>query len=618
MKRMLAWMVLLCVGAPGLAQDQVPVGKQVPKHFEKEISGKGKVELNYLLYLPKGYDKGGKDWPLMLFLHGAGETGSDVEMVKKHGPPKLLAAGKDLPFIVVSPQAPKRGWVPQTLNGLLDEVIGTYKVDKDRVYLTGLSMGGAGTWSLAASQPDRFAAIVPICGPCNPKDAVIIKDLPIRIFHGGKDPTVNVKQSEAMFKALKDAGAKDVELKIYPEAGHDSWTVTYNNPAIFDWLLTHKRVAGAVAPAQPAKAAAVAPAQPGKGKGGKGPAVVSPEVKADRSVTFRINAPKAQAASINSSDIPGKFQPRAMKKGDNGVWEVTLGPLDPGTFRYQINVDGVVATDSKNQAISESNGTVWSVVHVPGADFMDTKNVPHGAVAQVYYDSPTLGRTRRMHVYTPPGYELGNEKVPVFYLLHGAGDSDNSWTSVGRANFILDNLIAAQKAKPMIVVMPAGHTGPFAFGGGGKGGGLGNAKFEDEFQKDIMPYIEKHYRVLTDRPNRALAGLSMGGAQTLAITAARPKDFGYVGVYSSGLIFGKTSDWEKEFQGGLGDAEAKKGMKLLWFATGTDDFLMPRTRETVDLFKKNGYNPVFRETTGGHTWINWQLYLNEFAPKLFR
>jgi enterochelin esterase family protein len=357
-----------------------------------------------------------------------------------------------------------------------------------------------------------------------------------------------------------------------------------------------------------------------KGKGKKGPQFVSPEVKADRSVVFRVYAPKAETATLISSDLPAKYQPRTLKKGDNGVWELTLGPVDPGTFRYVFNVDGITAADSKNPATSESNNTAWSVVRVPGADFMDTRDVPHGAVARVYYQSSALGRTRRLHVYTPPGYETGSEKYPVFYLLHGAGDSDDSWTSVGRANFILDNLIAAGKAKPMIVVMPAGHTGPFAFGGkgGGKGGGLGNARFEDEFQKDIMPYVDTHYRTLTDRRHRAIAGLSMGGAQTLTLAIARPKEFAYVGVFSSGLLFGKAADSEKAIQTGIADAETRKGLKLLWFATGSDDFLMKQTRSTVDLFKQHSTNPVFRETSGGHTWINWQLYLNEFAPQLFR
>jgi enterochelin esterase family protein len=361
-----------------------------------------------------------------------------------------------------------------------------------------------------------------------------------------------------------------------------------------------------------------APAQLG---GPRGPVVVSPEVKSDRKVVFRIHAPKAESVGVFTTDIPGGFQPRPMKKGENGVWEVTLGPVDAGTYRYLFNVDGVLTADSRNQAVSESNGNAWSVVHVPGADFMDTADVPHGAVARVYYRSSALGKDRRMHVYTPPGYEAGTEKCPVLYLLHGAGDSDDSWTSVGRANFILDNLIAARKAKPMIVVMPAGHTGPFSFimpaQRARDAGPVGNARFEDEFVKDIVPYVEKHYRVLTDRPHRAVAGLSMGGAQTLNLAGSRPNDFGYVGVFSSGVVFGSTADWEKANKDGLGDG-AKKGLKLLWFATGKDDFLLARTKETVELFKKHGFSPVFKETTGGHTWINWQKYLNEFAPQLFQ
>ncbi len=361
-----------------------------------------------------------------------------------------------------------------------------------------------------------------------------------------------------------------------------------------------------------------AAAQPGRGL--RGPVVVSPEVKADRKVVFRIHAPKAESAGVFTTDLPGSFAPRPMKKGERGVWELTLGPVDAGTYRYLFSVDGVLTADPRNQAVSESNGNAWSVLHVPGAAFMDTADVPHGAVARVYYRSSTLGRTRRMHVYTPPGYEAGTRKYPALYLLHGAGDSDDSWTSVGRANFILDNLIAAKKAKPMIVVMPAGHTGAFSFimpTAPGKGGPVGSARFEEDFLEDVVPHVEKHYRVRAERPGRAIAGLSMGGAQTLNIIAMRPKDFSYAGVFSSGVVFRKTAEWEKEHKAGLGE-DAREGLKLLWFATGSEDFLMGRTRETVALFKKHGFKPIFKETKGGHTWINWQKYLHEFAPQLFR
>lgn len=228
--------------SPTLADDP-PV--QQPKSFEKEITIK--VKLNYLLFLPEGYEaEKEKRWPLMLFLHGAGESGSDLEKVKAHGPPKLLGSKTDFPFIIVSPQSPGRGWNAETLNALLDDLEAHYRVDPDRIYLTGLSMGGFGTWALAASRPDRFAAIAPICGGGNPRDAEKLKGLPIWVFHGGKDPVVPLGASEAMVNALKDVGATGVKFTVYPDAGHDSWTESYANPALYEWFLSHKR--GTVGP----------------------------------------------------------------------------------------------------------------------------------------------------------------------------------------------------------------------------------------------------------------------------------------------------------------------------------------------------------------------------------
>jgi predicted peptidase len=244
-----AWAAVLAFLAAPLtaaAQDKEPAGKQEAKQFEKEITVK--VKLNYLLYLPKDYGKGDKAWPLVLFLHGAGESGTDIEKVKVHGPPKLVAAGKEFPFILVSPQSPRFGWEPATLNALLDEVSAKYKVDPERVYVTGLSMGGMGTWALAAFRPERFAAIVPICGAGDPADAARLKDLPIRIYQGAKDPVIRLETAEAMDKALKAAGAKDAKLTVYPDAGHDSWTETYNDDKLYDWLLAQKRAAATKAP----------------------------------------------------------------------------------------------------------------------------------------------------------------------------------------------------------------------------------------------------------------------------------------------------------------------------------------------------------------------------------
>jgi enterochelin esterase family protein len=323
-----------------------------------------------------------------------------------------------------------------------------------------------------------------------------------------------------------------------------------------------------------------------------------------------------------------------MTKNADGVWEVTLGPLPPGAYRYTFSVGGVPIVDPRNPTTSESNTTVWSLVVVPGSDAFDARKVPHGAVASVPYYSTTLGGFRRMHVYTPPGYESGKGRYPVFYLLHGAGDSDDSWSSVGRAGFILDNLIADGKAKPMVVVMPAGHTRKSGFGAPPAAGGTRPPadEFERDFVTDLMPYAESHYRILADRKHRAIAGLSMGGSQTLNIAIPHLDQFAYVGVFSSGL-FGAfpfrrgndaapapsgPSEWEQQNMARLQDAGLKKGLNLLWFGTGRDDFLLQTSHSTVDLLKKYGFNAEFEESAGGHTWLNWRDYLVKFVPRLFR
>jgi len=277
---------------------------------------------------------------------------------------------------------------------------------------------------------------------------------------------------------------------------------------------------------------------------------------------------------------------------------------------------------------------------VPGSDVMDTKQVPHGAVAAVTYYSTALQKFRRMHVYTPPGYETGgNQKYPVFYLLHGAGDCDESWTSVGRAGFILDNLIAEKKVKPMVVVMPAGHTNTTPPGGRGEPPASPLDDFARDFITDVMPFAETHYRVLADRSHRAIAGLSMGGSQTLNVAFLHLEQFAYVGVFSSGAQLGggrgaapapgaapaaapavaaPPAVWEASHLANLDNAALKKGTKLIWLSTGVNDGLMPNTKATVEMLKKHGFDPVFHESPGGHTWINWRNYLSEFSPLLFQ
>jgi len=214
---------------------------QEEKLFEREITVTAR--LKYLLALPAGYESGTDRWPLLVFLHGAGESGNELGKVKAHGPPKLIAAGdRVFPCIVVSPQSPGRGWNPDVLAALVDEICREYRVDEDRIWLTGLSMGGFGTWALAAAKPDRFAAIVPICGGGNPADADKLKGIPIWVFHGAEDKTVKLENSTKMVDALKAVGS-DVKFTIYPGVGHDSWTETYANPELYDWLFAQKRAA---------------------------------------------------------------------------------------------------------------------------------------------------------------------------------------------------------------------------------------------------------------------------------------------------------------------------------------------------------------------------------------
>ena len=228
---------------------QEPADMQKAHKFERTITRA--LSAQYLLFTPKGYEpKGSKQWPLILFLHGAGERGTNLQKVTVHGPPKILKNRPDFPFLVASPQCPNdQLWSNEALLTLLDELIAKHAVDTNRIYLTGLSMGGFGSWSLALNHPERFAAVAPICGGGNTIEVLLasrkkgeaLKRLPFWVFHGAKDPVVKLEESERMVAALKKAGVKEVELTVYPEAEHDSWTVTYNNERLYEWFLKHER-----------------------------------------------------------------------------------------------------------------------------------------------------------------------------------------------------------------------------------------------------------------------------------------------------------------------------------------------------------------------------------------
>jgi len=237
MKHLLLIAFALCVGTPpGYGEEKS--GGQKPTRLDVQA----RVQMDYLLYLPRDYDQQDK-WPLLLFLHGAGERGDQLDLVRQHGPPRLIGEGREFPMIVVSPQCPKeRWWQPTDLTVLIDEIVRTHHVDEDRIYVTGLSMGGFGTWSLAAYTPHRFAAIAPICGGGEAYWTRSFAHLPVWVFHGAKDQAVPLERSEQMVEALKRYNG-NVKLTIYPDAEHDSWTETYNNPEFYTWLLQQKRAA---------------------------------------------------------------------------------------------------------------------------------------------------------------------------------------------------------------------------------------------------------------------------------------------------------------------------------------------------------------------------------------
>jgi len=351
--------------------------------------------------------------------------------------------------------------------------------------------------------------------------------------------------------------------------------------------------------------------------------LVSPEVLSDHRVTFRIYAPKATEVILRGEWMPMQgmvISGEKLVKDDQGVWSITVGPLTPDVYRYSFSVDGVKVVDPKNPGVTEGITNPDSIFEVPGkeTEFEDLEPVPHGDLRIVWYPSSSLGTIRRMHIYTPPGYEGSGRRYPVLYLLHGGGDNDTGWYTIGRANFILDNLLAQGKAKPMVVVMPFGHTVGINMNDIAASITRNTAGFTDDLLKDIIPYVEKNFRVETGKDGRALAGLSMGGMETLSVGLSNLDKFSYLGVFSAG-IFPWDQDFEKRYQQVLESPETNTRLKLFWIACGAQDSLAyPGTKKLVDLLSQHGIKYELRESDGGHTFMNWRHYLAEFAPKLFR
>jgi enterochelin esterase-like enzyme len=356
----------------------------------------------------------------------------------------------------------------------------------------------------------------------------------------------------------------------------------------------------------------------------RGPApVISPEIGLfDRRVAFRIFAPQATTVTVGGDINQGLNREAGatsvgipMTKGADGVWSgASTLPMKPGAWRYHFVVDGMSVVDSRNVNVSPYQSQMESLLIIPG-DFSETRAVPHGAVSKVRYESLTFNHAiREMYVYTPPGYEKGTGTYPVLYLIHGGGETAASWSTVGRANDILDNLIAEGKAVPMIIVMPSGWT---PLGGQVMTSDATKDPFNDEMMQDIIPYIQTHFRVKNSADDRALSGFSMGGIQTLNIGLHNLGSFRYLAVMSSGW----TTDKDRDFfftSEGAKIPKYNSELKLFWWGWGATDIARPNSLLVTERLKSLGVHMETMETPDGHEWKNWRLYLHEVAPKLFR
>ena len=388
---------------------------------------------------------------------------------------------------------------------------------------------------------------------------------------------------------------------------------------------------------QAAPAAAVRPAPPAR--------PVSPEIHADRSVTFRLLAPKAAEVTLNGSWAGARDI--KMTKDENGIWSVTVPPLAAQLWGYWFMVDGVKALDPSNGETQRDGFRIDNLLMISGAgsDLWDFKDVPHGTIHQIWYASPAIKQERRrMFVYTPPGYEANQTKYPVLYLLHGGGGDEDAWVTMGRANVILDNLIATGKAKPMIVVMPNGNATQtvsqgYAYGptpapqavqapappplqaaAAGAGGGRPPARppvpypgsYPESLVKDVVPFVEKTYRVIANKDNRAIAGLSMGGGHTVMATNNNPGVFGYIGVFSAGA-----RSIDDAFEQQIKSVKAG-GVKFYWTGAGTTDFAKDGTVNLHTLLKKYDFKTTYKEIPGAHYWFLWRDFLADYGSVLFR
>ncbi len=366
--------------------------------------------------------------------------------------------------------------------------------------------------------------------------------------------------------------------------------------------------------------------------------IVSPQINEDHSVTFRYTAPKAVKVQITGDFLPaqkmqtarGTFETAGVAdlvEKENGVWEFTSQPLESELYNYSFIIDGLSGLKDPNNAYVQrdvASVTNYFIIDGPKGDLYKAQDVPHGTISRVWYDSPSLKMKRRMVVYTPAGYEDSKEKYPVLYLLHGMGGDEESWLCTGRAAQIIDNLVAQGKCKPMIIIMPNGDSRNQAAPGEDSKGlykpfnsGSMDGTYEPTF-KDVITYVDSHYRTIKKASSRAICGLSMGGFHSMYISANMPNTFEYVGLFSAAILPNNAeAESYKDLDKKLA-AQFANPLKLYYIAIGNSDFLYENNKNYRATLDQQSYPYKYVETDGGHIWRNWRIYLTEFAGLIFK
>ncbi len=573
------------------------------------------------LYSPTEAPVPGKTYQLVVGVHGAGGNGRGACGVANWATEleDVIVLGPSFTQPRRDPDAPRPTTFPRDifqmsgptheakLRELLESIGKSWKLHP-KIFLHGFSAGAQFTHRFAFKNPDLVAAVSAHSGGSWAKpegeDRInpAAKNIPFAVScgeddhgRGGPEGTPGRIDSAKLFTENLRSLGFNVNLKTWPGVGH---TQTPEAIAMGRELL--QKTCSVLIATEPA---------PNKPPSRPAP-LVSPEVNAG-AVTFRLKAPGAKEVSVMLQDLEA---PLPLKRGDDGIWSGTAADVKPGIWEYNFNVDGMQMLDPANPSIKPMRLPTTSILHIPDSPprIWDFQNVPHGTVHQHDYLSKPLKRNRQILVYTPPGYEKGNSTIyPLLVLQHGSGDNQQTWVAHGKAHWILDNLIAAGKARPMVVVMLDGHP----LGSYQDPATRGNAMeaFRNELFEDALPLVENTYRVARDPDQRGIVGLSMGGGQSLTVGLGNLNRFSWLGSFS-----GVPPDdaVAKAVFADVAGANAK--LRLLWIGCGEEDFLRARNEKMIDGFKDKGLKHEWHLTAGGHSWPVWRGYLVEFLPLVFQ